>query len=618
MARAGSVTGVVNFDALLPSGPINKSPDASIAKGDASGTSARALLTILAQRPTKSAPSASTSIKYNGQDATPAIAAAVATICYADDAHDGFETVYEAVESSCYLRAHGSPVSGTGSTGAVVTTNAAPAAERQAIIESVLVACELKAHSNRQLKDLPSSVMMRVRIAVELASKPSVLLVETAASADFRNDISGLRALMRTLRRAADAGVAVLVSLPCPTAETSAACDSVIIMSGPRTLASGLAPSSSSLSLQAVAASQLALSSDDAPTGSKTIVVVPVPAQQQDDSKSAHVNPLYSQAHAATSSSSAANYDHTAAIVPQTTPRKSFLVQWAFIQRRLIRESWRNVPVNFGRQMIFLVMGLFVGLLFLNINDADLRGSNAKSAIVFFLCTTGSITVFSSIAGHQLAKARPWVYRERAALYYHPESYSFSQIADVPWILLSSLFFNILPYAMAGLDWSVFGFHILIHAMLCLAFGFFGHFTSGVAPNAALGGFINLCFISFNVLLAGTFVANALLPEYMKWINQAVPMAWAGRGIIMNAFWCDGAPSVANAALKTGCVSFTAQVLPGYPVRPWDRYEYFATRWNSSYDDRWDYVIYLAIFIAVYRVAAIGVWRVCWWGRAKV
>jgi hypothetical protein len=291
------------------------------------------------------------------------------------------------------------------------------------------------------------------------------------------------------------------------------------------------------------------------------------------------------------------------------------------MQRRIVLESWRNVPLNFGRQIIFVVMGLFVGILFNNIDDTDFRGSNAKSAVVFFLCTTGAITTLSSIAAHQIGSARPWVYREISTLSFRSEAFSFSQIADLPYVILSSLVFNLIPYAMARLDWSIFGVHWLAHILLCVSFAFMGHLIAGAAPTLPLSGFANLLFISFNVLLAGTFVSIVQMPSYFVWINQAVPISWAGKVIILNAMHCEGAHfspvGFPKSVLKQGCVSFTTSLLPGAFPAPIDREDFFAYRWQASFDDRWIYLGYLGIFVAVYRVASVLAWR-SQWGKAKV
>ena len=56
-------------------------------------------------------------------------------------------------------------------------------------------------------------------------------------------------------------------------------------------------------------------------------------------------------------------------------------------------------------------------------------------------------------------------------------------------------------YFFANLDVSRFGFHLLTHMELVVAFGYFGHFLAGVSPHMAVVGAAQLFFIFFNVIM---------------------------------------------------------------------------------------------------------------------
>jgi len=43
------------------------------------------------------------------------------------------------------------------------------------------------------------------------------------------------------------------------------------------------------------------------------------------------------------------------------------------------------------------VQAIYQGLLFLNLDTSDFKGSSTQAGIVFFLCTTGSILAFTSL-----------------------------------------------------------------------------------------------------------------------------------------------------------------------------------------------------------------------------
>ena len=73
---------------------------------------------------------------------------------------------------------------------------------------------------------------------------------------------------------------------------------------------------------------------------------------------------------------------------------------------------------------------------------------------------------------------------------------------------------------------------------------------------------------------------------------QAVPIAWAGKAIVLNIMHCEGAPLTSlppgvTSALtvapepnhfQEGCAYFMASLAPGQPTLWWDRSIYFAQR----------------------------------------
>lgn len=102
--------------------------------------------------------------------------------------------------------------------------------------------------------------------------------------------------------------------------------------------------------------------------------------------------------------------------------------QFAYVAYRQLRYGWRNLQLNRGRNVTFVILGVYFGLLFYGLDVSDFKGVSSQASIVFFLCTSGAILVFSSLASDGLAKARPVYYRERAAGYYLPEAFTVMQV----------------------------------------------------------------------------------------------------------------------------------------------------------------------------------------------
>ena len=598
-----------------------------------------------------------------------------------DDVHAPYETVRESLWMSAQLRTDSSARKSRG--------------ELDSFVSSILSTCELEAEADQTLDALQAhskgniSLGTRIRIAIELAVDPAVLLVEGPAAT---TDVIHTRSIMRILRRIAASGRAVIVTLHSAGAEAPLECSHLALLHegvqawwGPTGGRSGIALSRAARLQTHATASTLEYDASyrastksiqigaEPPQPSPSVSVAPIATTASTPSLTARaltaaspsgrfvvVTPstvdsssdLVQRAlrvfveheqqreqkeegagHAASSPSvdaagtfadgtvpavaaafTSASFDAVAvqADVARTPAALPLLLQFAFMQFRLVREETRNIPLNLSRNVQFVGLSLFLGLLFLNIgsNPNDIKAANAEAALIFFLCSVAAGTCCSSILAHYFARTRPWVYRERAVHSYVPEAFSFAILfADLTWLAISSIVVNAICYFMADLDPSRFAFHLLGHVLLCWAYGSFGTFVAGVAPSAAIGSALVAVFSLFNVILAGSFLSVALIPTYWKWCHESVPIAWAVKALLLNQFYCDDSVNM--------CPAFVGSPLPGVPTGPITRYGYFSTKFVWTYEQRWEALGNLGYCILAYKIATVLVWRLHY-GAAKV
>lgn len=175
----------------------------------------RALLTLLARRPVRGTVGPKSTVSANGAPLTTELARGHIAITYNDDPLQPYETVREALHVSASLRVFECHKIHRGTK-----------YDQAAWVASVLQMCELEhvqTMSIEQVAAADPSALARVRIAVEAASNPSVLLVEDPlATPRVAHDAAGYRSILRSLRRVADSGRTVVVTLHSANADVLA------------------------------------------------------------------------------------------------------------------------------------------------------------------------------------------------------------------------------------------------------------------------------------------------------------------------------------------------------------------------------------------------------------
>lgn len=131
-------------------------------------------------------------------------------------------------------------------------------------------------------------------------------------------------------------------------------------------------------------------------------------------------------------------------------PKKSRLNDLFYLSQRTIRNSFRNPELAILQTTISIVLGVLVGLIYLNIDLTTDTGVKNRSGAIFFIVTN---QVFSNLSALDLfIKERILFIHENVSGYYHVLTYFLSKIlCDIlPLRTLPAITFSIIVYFMMG------------------------------------------------------------------------------------------------------------------------------------------------------------------------
>lgn len=149
---------------------------------------------------------------------------------------------------------------------------------------------------------------------------------------------------------------------------------------------------------------------------------------------------------------------------------------------------------------------------------------------------------------------------------------------------------------MTGLstDPAIFFTHALGIYVLAIIYALIGFTFAAAAPTlnvaqAVMGGILPILF-----LFGGMFAPPSQMAAGARWVTVIDPITYAFRLIIPGQFVCHASPcpmlAIPAPASPTGFVSV-------------DLYNYVSNRYEVYYEDRWENLGYLSIFVLVLFVA---------------
>ncbi|KAF1858637.1 hypothetical protein Lal_00044670 [Lupinus albus] len=201
---------------------------------------------------------------------------------------------------------------------------------------------------------------------------------------------------------------------------------------------------------------------------------------------------------------------------------------------------WRNTSYTAVRLLFTTIIAILFGMIFWNIGlkrrkEQDLfNAMGSMYASVIFIGVQNGASVQPVIAVE-----RTVFYRERAAGMYSALPYALAQvIIELPHVLVQTIIYGIIVYAMMGFEWitSKFLWYLFFMYFTLLYFTFYGMMTMAICPNPHVAGILSSTFYAVWNLFSGFVIPLSRIPIWWKWYYWICPVAWTLYGLVTSQF----------------------------------------------------------------------------------
>lgn len=431
--------------------------------------------------------------------------------CEQLDVHEAFATVREALEFSALLR----------------QSRDTPREEKLAYVNTIIDLLELHDLEHTLIGRLGSGLSVeqrkRVTIGVELVAKPSILIFldEPTSGLDGQAAFN----TVRFLRKLADVGQAVLVTIHQPSAQLFAQFDTLLLLAkGGKTVYFGDIGDNAS-TIKEYFARYDAPCPPGANPAEHMIDVVTGTTHGKDWNKVWLESPEAQKMHQ--------DLEHiisdAAGKEPGTTDdgHEFALDLWSqtkIVSHRMNVSLYRNIDYTNNKVALHVGTALFVGFSFWQMGD-----SVAEQQIILF-----SLFNYIFVAPGVVAQLQP-LFIERRDLYETREKKSkmYSWIAfvtglivsEIPYLILCAIIYFLCFYYTAGLPTASDKAGAIFFVMLVYQFIYtgIGQFIAAYAPNAVFASLVNPLLLGTLVSFCGVVVPYAQIQTFWRywiyWLN---------------------------------------------------------------------------------------------------
>ncbi|CAF3700099.1 unnamed protein product [Rotaria socialis] len=218
--------------------------------------------------------------------------------------------------------------------------------------------------------------------------------------------------------------------------------------------------------------------------------------------------------------------------------KKSRLHDMYYVSQRTLRNSYRNPSLSILQVVISIVLGVLVGLIYLNLADTTDVGVKNRVGGVFFIIAN---QVFLNLSALELfIKERVLFAHENASGYYHVITYFLAKIICdiIPLRTIPSFTFSIVVYFMMGLQrtaqkFFIFFFFIWLTTICSSALCFL---VSASVRNFGVADLIAALFCGLTLLFSGLLVEVSSVVVFLQWIQYISIFAYGTNALLINEF----------------------------------------------------------------------------------
>jgi len=201
-------------------------------------------------------------------------------------------------------------------------------------------------------------------------------------------------------------------------------------------------------------------------------------------------------------------------------PLAPFSYQLLLLWRRSLK-NWLRNPLIFISELIqYLVTGIFIGLMYLNVSDDAVAGSFDRFSAIFFILTSlAFVPSFTVIT--QEREARPLEQKEiGAGMYSIAANFLAKTLTLLPFEIFLALIFSICSYFLVGfqLEASRFFIFFLIVVLFLLISETIGYICAITTPNATVGVLVLSIVLLVALALGGFLVSKPR--SFYEWTEK--------------------------------------------------------------------------------------------------
>ncbi|ESW33241.1 hypothetical protein PHAVU_001G054400 [Phaseolus vulgaris] len=204
---------------------------------------------------------------------------------------------------------------------------------------------------------------------------------------------------------------------------------------------------------------------------------------------------------------------------------------------------WRNTSYTAVRLLFTILIALLFGIIFWDIGLKRRKQQDLFNAMGSMYAAVTFIGVQNAASVQPIiAVERTVFYRERAAGMYSALPYAIAQvIIELPHILVQTLMYGIIVYAMMGLDWttSKFLWYLFFMYFTFLYYTLYGMMTMAITPNAHVAAILSSAFFAIWSLFSGFIIPLSRIPIWWKWYYWICPVAWTLNGLVASQYGDD-------------------------------------------------------------------------------
>eukprot|EP00257_Ricinus_communis_P024854 XP_025012268.1 pleiotropic drug resistance protein 1 isoform X5 [Ricinus communis] len=219
---------------------------------------------------------------------------------------------------------------------------------------------------------------------------------------------------------------------------------------------------------------------------------------------------------------------------------KSFTTQCMACLWKQHWSYWRNPPYTAVRLVFATFIALMFGTIFWKLGTKRSRRQDIFNAMGSMYAAVLFLGFHNSTAVQPVvAIERTVFYRERAAGMYSALAYAFGQVMiEVPYILIQTIIYGVIVYAMVGFEWTIskFFWYLFFMYFTLLYFTFYGMMNVAITPNHNIAAIVSSAFYAIWNIFSGFIVPRTRIPIWWRWYYWACPIAWTLYGLVASQF----------------------------------------------------------------------------------